>query len=74
MQTCGEFCLHQAIEQLIHQYPEHYHWSYKRFKANPALDNIYNIDPTEALQIVDKLKAEASQIPVKPSTFETSSI
>ncbi|WP_252718932.1 hypothetical protein, partial [Acinetobacter oleivorans] len=28
----------------------------------------------EALQIVDKLKAEASQISVKPSTLETSSV
>ena len=55
----GTYVIHQAIEQLIYQYPEHYHWSYKRFKANPALDNIYNIDPTEALKIVDRLKAEA---------------
>ncbi|MBO9531249.1 MAG: lysophospholipid acyltransferase family protein, partial [Acinetobacter oleivorans] len=70
----GTYVIHQAIEQLIHRYPEHYHWSYKRFKANPALDNIYNIDPAEALQIVDKLKAEASQISVKPSTLETSSV
>lgn len=68
----GTFVIHQAIEQLIQHYPEHYHWSYKRFKANPALDNIYNLDPDEALQIIAKLKAEASQIPVKPSTLETS--
>lgn len=70
----GTYIIHQAIEQLIRRYPEHYHWSYKRFKANPALDNIYNIDPTEALQIVAKLKAEASQNSVKPSTVETSSV
>ncbi|MBJ9720858.1 lysophospholipid acyltransferase family protein [Acinetobacter calcoaceticus] len=70
----GTYIIHQAIEQLIKRYPEHYHWSYKRFKANPALDNIYNIDPTEALQIVAKLKAEASQNSVKPSTLETSSV
>ncbi|MGK3627695.1 lysophospholipid acyltransferase family protein, partial [Acinetobacter sp. A11] len=70
----GTFVIHQAIEQLIQHYPEHYHWSYKRFKANPALDNIYNIDPNEALQIVDRLKAEASQTPVKPNTLETSSV
>lgn len=70
----GTFVIHQAIEQLIQRYPEHYHWSYKRFKANPALDNIYNIDPAEALQIVAKLKAEASQSSVKPSTLETSSV
>ncbi|WP_081033791.1 lysophospholipid acyltransferase family protein [Acinetobacter lactucae] len=70
----GTFVIHQAIEQLIQQYPEHYHWSYKRFKANPALDNLYNLAPDEALKIVAKLKAEASQIPVKPSTLETSSV
>lgn len=70
----GTFVIHQAIEQLIQRYPEHYHWSYKRFKANPALDNLYNIDPAEALQIVAQLKAEASQSPVKPRTLETSSV
>ncbi|CAI3099311.1 Lipid A biosynthesis lauroyltransferase [Acinetobacter calcoaceticus] len=70
----GTYVIHQAIEQLIQRYPEHYHWSYKRFKANPALDNIYNLDPNEALQIVAKLKAEASQSPVKPRTLETSSV
>lgn len=70
----GTYVIHQAIEQLIQRYPEHYHWSYKRFKANPALDNIYNIDPNEALQIVAKLKAEASQSSVKPSALKTSSV
>lgn len=70
----GTYVIHQAIEQLIQRYPEHYHWSYKRFKANPALDNIYNLNPNEALQIVAKLKAEASQSPVKPRTLETSSV
>ena len=70
----GTYVIHQAIEQLIQHYPDHYHWSYKRFKANPALDNIYNIDPKEALQIVAKLKAETSPIPVKPTTLQTSSV
>ncbi len=51
----------KRLSNSFYQYPEHYHWSYKRFKANPALDNIYNIDPTEALKIVDRLKAEASK-------------
>ncbi len=27
----GTFVIHQAIEQLIQHYPEHYHWSYKTF-------------------------------------------
>ncbi|MNH64833.1 Lipid A biosynthesis lauroyl acyltransferase [compost metagenome] len=70
----GTYVIHQAIEQLIQRYPEHYHWSYKRFKANPALENVYNIDPNEALQIVAKLKAEASKSSVKPSALKTSSV
>ncbi|EOC9307222.1 lysophospholipid acyltransferase family protein, partial [Acinetobacter baumannii] len=68
----GTYVIHQAIEQLIYQYPEHYHWSYKRFKANPALDNIYNIDPTEALKIVDRLKAEALKTSTQPEPIQTS--
>lgn len=32
----GTLIIHQAIENLIRQYPSHYHWSYKRFSAHPA--------------------------------------
>ncbi len=35
--------LNHSIEQLIRRNPEHYHWSYKRFKANPQLENIYYV-------------------------------
>lgn len=35
--------LNDSIEQLIRRYPQHYHWSYKRFKANPLLENIYYV-------------------------------
>ncbi|MFW2160739.1 lysophospholipid acyltransferase family protein [Acinetobacter beijerinckii] len=41
--------IHQTLEKLIQRYPEHYHWSYKRFSANPALKKIYDIDENNAL-------------------------
>jgi len=62
----------QAIEQLIQKYPEHYHWSYKRFKANPALDNVYNVDPSEAIKTVNRLKAEALENSTQPDPLKTS--
>lgn len=52
----GTRIIHTMIEQLITQYPEHYHWSYKRFKANPQLDKIYNIPPEEALQKIARIR------------------
>jgi KDO2-lipid IV(A) lauroyltransferase len=45
----GTLVIHQTLEKLIRQYPEHYHWSYKRFSANPALKKIYDIDENTAL-------------------------
>ncbi|MGE8642975.1 lysophospholipid acyltransferase family protein [Acinetobacter vivianii] len=55
----GTLILHQTLEQLIQRYPEHYHWSYKRFRANPALKKIYDIDETEALAQVAKVRQRA---------------
>jgi KDO2-lipid IV(A) lauroyltransferase len=55
----GTLILHQTLEQLIQRYPEHYHWSYKRFRANPALKKIYDIDETEALAQVAKVRQQA---------------
>jgi Kdo2-lipid IVA lauroyltransferase/acyltransferase len=55
----GTRIIHQSLEQLIHRYPEHYHWSYKRFRANPALKKIYDIDETEALAQVAKVRQRA---------------
>jgi KDO2-lipid IV(A) lauroyltransferase len=52
----GTLIIHQAIEQLIERYPTHYHWSYKRFSANPALKKIYDIDEAEALAKVAELR------------------
>ena len=52
----GTQVIHHMIEQLIDQYPEHYHWSYKRFKANPVLDDVYNLPKEEALQKVAQVR------------------
>ncbi|VXA57920.1 putative lipid A biosynthesis lauroyl acyltransferase [Acinetobacter proteolyticus] len=52
----GTLIIHQTLEQLIRRYPEHYHWSYKRFRANPALKKIYDIDENEALTKVTEVR------------------
>jgi KDO2-lipid IV(A) lauroyltransferase len=51
----------EAIENLIRRYPEHYHWSYKRFKANPELENIYHLNTDEALKLVAEVRAKNHQ-------------
>lgn len=60
----GTQMIHQLIEQLIQNYPEHYHWSYKRFKAHPELHDIYNILPKDAMQKVAKIRAENTHSPI----------
>jgi Kdo2-lipid IVA lauroyltransferase/acyltransferase len=55
----GTQVIHHALEDLIRRYPEHYHWSYKRFKANPALRGLYNLTTDEALHRVAKVRAQA---------------
>lgn len=57
--TEGTLIIHKAIEGLIARYPEHGHWSYKRFKANPELRKIYALGHEEAMAKVNKLRAEA---------------
>lgn len=53
----GTEIIHHALEDLIRRYPEHYHWSYKRFKANPALGGLYNAPTAEALDRIAQLRA-----------------
>jgi len=48
--------IHRMIEALIEKHPEHYHWSYKRFKAHPQLHNIYDIPQIEALKNIQSLR------------------
>lgn len=57
----GTLIIHQTLEQLIRRYPEHYHWSYKRFRANPALKKIYDVDETEALLKVAEVRQQTQQ-------------
>ena len=57
----GTCVIFEAIENLIRRYPEHYHWSYKRFKANPELENIYHLNTDEALKLVAEVRAKANQ-------------
>lgn len=57
----GTRILHQTLEQLIRRYPEHYHWSYKRFRAHPALKKIYDIDEHEALARVAAVRQQTQQ-------------
>lgn len=54
--TDGTLVIHQAIEELMQRYPEHAHWSYKRFRANPELQNIYDIPKNEALKKVAEVR------------------
>ena len=54
----GTLIIHQTLEQLIQRYPAHYHWSYKRFSANPALKKIYDIDENDALTKVAEVRQQ----------------
>ncbi|MBF7684696.1 lysophospholipid acyltransferase family protein [Acinetobacter sp. B10A] len=54
----GTQIIHQHIERLIQTHPEHYHWSYKRFKAHPDLHNIYDISSQEALEKVKQVRSD----------------
>ncbi|ANF82184.1 lipid A biosynthesis acyltransferase [Acinetobacter sp. NCu2D-2] len=48
----------EALKALIQRHPEHYHWSYKRFKAHPKLGRIYDIDENLALEKIDAIRKE----------------
>ena len=55
----GTQIITHAMEQLIRRYPEHYHWSYKRFKANPKTDAIYNLPANQAVELAKQTIHEA---------------
>jgi KDO2-lipid IV(A) lauroyltransferase len=59
----GTFVIHQAIEDLIRRHPEHYHWTYKRFKANPELRTLYNLPFNEAVMRLEQLRMEQQTQP-----------
>ena len=52
----GTEIIHHQLEALIRKDPENYHWSYKRFSANPELHKIYNIPTDKALALVEKVR------------------
>ncbi|MEN4983051.1 lysophospholipid acyltransferase family protein [Acinetobacter modestus] len=54
----GTLIIHQTLENLIQRFPVHYHWSYKRFSANPSLHKIYDIDVNEALAKVAEVRQQ----------------
>ena len=54
----GTLVIHQAIEDLIRRHPEHYHWTYKRFKANPKIRALYNLPFNEAVTRLEQLRME----------------
>ena len=47
------------LKALIQLYPEHYHWSYKRFKAHPDLGRIYDISEDQALEKIKKIREKS---------------
>ncbi|EXA67367.1 bacterial lipid A biosynthesis acyltransferase family protein [Acinetobacter baumannii 348935] len=55
-----------TIENLIQHHPEHYHWSYKRFRAHEDLGNIYKLDHDQALSKVNQLRT-SNPAPIEPS-------
>lgn len=63
----GSKVIFKAIENLIRKYPEHYHWSYKRFKASPETDNIYHLKLDEAVALAQSIREKAE----KQSTAES---
>lgn len=53
--------LNMAVEGLIRRAPQHYHWNYKRFKANPLLGNIYYEDAGKLTQRIQQARLETMQ-------------
>lgn len=60
--TDGTLVIHRAIECLVQRYPEHAHWSYKRFRAHPDLHDIYNIPKEQALDKIRKLRENSLRL------------
>ena len=61
--------LNASMAQLIARHPVHYHWTYKRFKANPLLASIYSLpEPEVTAQIQRAQIAHTEQLlnPTKP--------
>lgn len=64
----GTSVIHNAIEGLIQRYPEHAHWSYKRFRAHPELHDIYNIPKEQALKKIENVRKNSLDLISADST------
>ncbi|MCH4246851.1 MAG: lysophospholipid acyltransferase family protein [Acinetobacter populi] len=58
----GTLLIHKTMEALISRYPEHYHWSYKRFKANPATSALYTLPNGKALALIRQIQMQSSTL------------
>ncbi|MEG1092194.1 MAG: lysophospholipid acyltransferase family protein [Acinetobacter sp.] len=70
----GTLVIHQAIEDLVRRYPEHYHWTYKRFKANPELRELYNLSLEDALVRLETIRAETQTTKLHATTAVTDAV
>lgn len=59
--TNGTALIFAALEDLIRCHPEHYHWTYKRFRANPATSKLYELPLDEALSLIRPIQAQARE-------------
>lgn len=62
----GTMVIHKAIEGLLVRYPEHGHWSYKRFRAHPELRDIYRIDHDQAIAKISHVREQNKGIDYLP--------
>lgn len=62
----GTRIIHQALEHLIERFPEHYHWSYKRFKANPELRDLYTVSTEQAIARINAIKEQSHSLADEP--------
>ena len=53
-------CMNASIENLIKRHPQHYHWNYKRFKANPLLGDIYYEDAGKLAQRIQQASQQTT--------------
>ena len=56
-QQNGTAIIHQQLEQLIRRHPQHYHWSYKRFKANPESKKVYSLPHAESIDLIRSIQS-----------------
>lgn len=53
--------MNASIEKLVKRHPQHYHWNYKRFKANPLLADIYYEDASKVAQHIQQARQQFNQ-------------